>query len=216
MAYIYKITNQLNQKSYIGKTQRNLEVRWQEHLKNYYKGGFKNRPLYTAFKKYGIENFVINILEEVPDEDCAERECFWIKFYKSYGNSGYNATIGGEGSSRLDYNKIIEDYKNHKNISEVARINNAHPEYISDILKENGIEPISGGKVTASKTSKKVKMLDKVTLEVLFTFSSQTEAARYLIKNNLTGIVEVKSASSKISLVCRGKRKTFAGYVWKY
>lgn len=216
MAYIYKITNQLNQKSYIGKTQRNLEVRWQEHLKNYHKGEFKNRPLYAAFKKYGIENFVISILEEVPDENWAERERFWIEFYKSYGNSGYNATIGGEGSSKLDYNKIIEDYKNYKNISEVAKINNAHPEYISDILKENGIEIISGGKVTASKTSKKVKMLDRVTLEVLFTFSSQTEAARYLIKNNLTGIVEVKSASSKISLVCRGKRKTFAGYIWKY
>ena len=57
MGFIYKITNNINQKSYIGKTERSIEVRYKEHLRH---RNYLNLPLYKAFNKYGIENFSIS------------------------------------------------------------------------------------------------------------------------------------------------------------
>ena len=57
IGYIYKITNRLNQKAYIGKTIYTVEERWQEHIRDSKRDRCKDRPLYRAMNKYGIENF---------------------------------------------------------------------------------------------------------------------------------------------------------------
>jgi group I intron endonuclease len=57
MGFIYKITNNINQKSYIGKTERNISVRYKEHIRH---KNYLDLPLYRAFNKYGIENFSIS------------------------------------------------------------------------------------------------------------------------------------------------------------
>ena len=46
MAYIYKITNQINGKVYIGKTLSSIEERWKEHCKDYKREYCEKRPLY--------------------------------------------------------------------------------------------------------------------------------------------------------------------------
>ena len=71
MGYIYKITNDINDKIYIGKTEFNIEKRFQEHIKDSEKL-YKNRPLYNAMNKYGIEHFKIELIEETNNTE--ERE----------------------------------------------------------------------------------------------------------------------------------------------
>ena len=65
----------------------------------------KNRPLYNAFNKYGIEHFSIHLIEECDENILGEREKYWIKYYNSKEN-GYNATLGGDGSTLYDYDEI--------------------------------------------------------------------------------------------------------------
>ena len=51
--------------------------------------------------KYGIEHFSAEMIEQTDSPE--EREQFWIEEYRSYGNKGYNATMGGDGKRYLDY-----------------------------------------------------------------------------------------------------------------
>ena len=91
MGYIYKIVNDINNKIYIGKTEFNIQKRFEEHIRDSQKE-HKNRPLYNAMNKYGIQHFKIELIEECNNLE--EREKYWISFYDSYKN-GYNATLGG-------------------------------------------------------------------------------------------------------------------------
>ena len=84
MGFIYKITNTINQKCYVGQTVKTLEKRFSQHKNNYTKPYFQQIVLYKAFKKYGIENFTFEEVEEVSNELLDEREKYWIKFYNSY------------------------------------------------------------------------------------------------------------------------------------
>jgi group I intron endonuclease len=107
MSKIYKITNNINQKIYIGKTDFSIEKRFNEHCKDSVKFSENKRPLYNAMKKYGVENFSIELIEECEPEMASERENYWIIKTESYIN-GYNATLGGEGSALIDRGKIQE------------------------------------------------------------------------------------------------------------
>lgn len=96
---IYKITNTINGKSYIGQSIY-LKKRLKRHLS--YKQHKDYLALYKAFNKYGIDKFTIEILETIDTEKCDNikseldrLEIFYIKKYNSY-NSGYNQTFGGD------------------------------------------------------------------------------------------------------------------------
>jgi group I intron endonuclease len=73
---IYAIKNRVNGKIYVGLTTRSIEKRWKEHVSNYRKLNF---ALYRAFRKYGVENFSIEELENVDTlEELVKRETEWI------------------------------------------------------------------------------------------------------------------------------------------
>ena len=74
MPYIYKITNKINGKSYIGKTLKSIEERWTEHCQDYKRERNEKRPLYLAMNKYGIENFLIEKIEECSESEINNRE----------------------------------------------------------------------------------------------------------------------------------------------
>ena len=74
MGYIYKITNTLNDKVYIGQTVKSLQKRFTQHKNNSNKPYFSQIVLYKAFNKYGIENFTFEQIEEVPNDCLDERE----------------------------------------------------------------------------------------------------------------------------------------------
>lgn len=105
MGYIYKITNLVNGKAYIGKTTFTIERRFQQHKEDYKKEINKNRPLYKAMNKYGIKNFIVEEIGNYSDEQLNEKEIEYIKFFDTYYN-GYNATLGGDGTSRINKEEI--------------------------------------------------------------------------------------------------------------
>ena len=102
MGYIYKITNKINDKVYIGLTTTSIEQRWKGHINESKKC---DRHLYASMRKYGIENFVIEKIDETDDfKKLGELERYYITLYKSTDdNFGYNNTFGGE-SNQLDGN----------------------------------------------------------------------------------------------------------------
>lgn len=99
MGKIYKITNQVNGKIYVGQTISTLEERFASHC-NDAQWGRTNQLLHQAIRKYGAENFIIELIEECEDSLLNEREIYWIKELNSvwgYDNLGYNMTEGGGG-----------------------------------------------------------------------------------------------------------------------
>lgn len=98
---IYLITNKVNNKHYIGQT-INLRRRLLKHINDSANNiRVEHILLYKAFKKYGIESFEVSILCQV--EQCEtlkqildEKEIAYIKEYDSYGQNGYNQTVGGD------------------------------------------------------------------------------------------------------------------------
>ena len=142
MPYIYKITNDINGKIYIGKTMNSIEKRWKEHCNDYQKKRYEKRPLYSAMNKYGLKHFHIEQIEKCNDKDINEREKYWIEYYGSFKN-GYNATTGGDGKSYIDYDLVVALYKKNQNMSEVAKKLNILPETVIKILKCKNISTLT-------------------------------------------------------------------------
>lgn len=94
MIGIYKITNIINGKSYIGLS-THVEDRWEYHQNPYNWNREKNKLFYQAIKKYGIDNFQFEVLEECSADELSEKEKFYVEKYDTYYN-GYNMTTGGE------------------------------------------------------------------------------------------------------------------------
>lgn len=204
MAYIYKITNLKNDKVYIGKTLYSVDYRWKQHIRDSKKERCENRPLYAAINKYGIENFVIETIEECDGQIADEREKYWIEQYRSFKN-GYNATIGGDGKPYLDYDLIINTYKITNSIVETAKICQCNEKTVSLILKSQNILTLSSQEVNRNKYGTFINQYD-LQGNFIRSFPSVREAAKSL---NKAGV-------SHISDVCKGKRKTAYGFKWSY
>ena len=91
---IYKATNLVNGKVYIGQTTRTLEQRRKEHEKS-----TKTQYLFQrALKKYGKESFFWEVIDTANDYDELNiKEMNWISHFQSYKTNGYNMTLGGDG-----------------------------------------------------------------------------------------------------------------------
>ena len=104
---IYKITNKVNGKCYIGQTIHGFDKRYGrkgkdiERVYNYYdymdkSGNFKNNYLFNSIKKHGFENFNVNKVFDIAfsKEELDIKEKLWIKYYDCI-NNGYNNNEGG-------------------------------------------------------------------------------------------------------------------------
>lgn len=206
MAYIYVITNKINQKQYVGKTRYLDPVkRFQEHLRESRKERNENRPLHRAINKYGEEGFEFKVLEEVSEETSCQREIFWIDKLNTYGSTGYNATKGGDGKTFLNYKKIIDDYNHLQNAAATARINDCHEDSVVNILNQYDI-PI--------KQYPNRKRIQTNLEGQELVFNSITEAATWLIANGKT-TAKLSSVSGSISRVVNGKRQSYLQAKWE-
>ena len=95
MAHIYKITNTLNSKAYVGRTEKDPQERFKGHIA----AARNNGPMVIskAIRKHGVENFKFEVLQECTAEEQYSRESYWIGKYDTYKN-GYNSSMGGEGA----------------------------------------------------------------------------------------------------------------------
>lgn len=110
MYIIYKITNLLNNKIYIGQTTETLDKRFKRHCGYQLNDG---TYLHNAMKKYGVENFSIEQIDEAENQDALDEfELYWIEYYKSYDlNVGYNIrkTKGKCGGDTLSNNPNLPE-----------------------------------------------------------------------------------------------------------
>lgn len=116
MIGIYKIENLINNKVYIGQS-KDIEKRFKNHITNAFKGDAStnkeyNKYLYRAFRKYGINNFKMEILEECSETELNDKEHYYIlKYHSNDDYYGYNETCGYEYNQ---YGVSCEKHPNHK------------------------------------------------------------------------------------------------------
>ena len=144
---IYKITNKVNNKIYIGKTERNANVRWNEHKQEYMRDKYKNNKFYNALKKYGLNNFYLEIIETniLSKEELNIKEKYYIELYDAKNDAiGYNTADGGDGGriiSKLTLKEVKEiqtillDENNLQSFSNIAKNYNINTSVISYINK---------------------------------------------------------------------------------
>lgn len=207
VAGIYKITNNINGKIYIGKS-KNIGHRLNQHRQNARRG---TMPIYRAFRKYGLGNFtfeIIYIASDVLSFELCSLERKYIKQYKSNNpRYGYNATDGGDGGELNDiakakFNTIVKSDAWRKRISENKKKWWAeNRDEIMDSIKAR-VEIRKLSQTSKQANIKKIKKRDtkKVCcIEKQCTFDSMTDAA-----------VACRTRESSIWQVCNG-RNEYAG-----
>lgn len=142
MIGIYKITNLINKKIYIGQSV-DIDKRLKRHKTTAFNKNSKcyEYPLYRSIRKYGLENFSFEIIEECKIEELEEKEKYYIQLYNSNDyNFGYNQTMITEvqhGFNKLNKEKledIIDKIQNSDMyLYEIAEMYNVSSITIKDI-----------------------------------------------------------------------------------
>lgn len=220
---IYLITNKTNSKKYVGQTKRTLEQRWKDHI---YK---KKNLIGKAIKKYGANNFKIKVLEKCDINKLNKRERYWIKYYNTFEEKGYNLTPGGESrdvftdSIRKKLSKkargknnnqatisektalnIYEDYKENKtNYRILAKKYNVKKSSVGNIVNANHWATRHLEKLKKNiniRTSKTCsKLNEKEVREIIKKYKTTNKTYKDLAK-------EYNIAKSSIGYIIRGER----------
>jgi group I intron endonuclease len=106
---IYKVTNKIDGKVYIGKTKRSLGTRWKQHCRAAFDGkSWTKGKLQHAIQKSGADAFTVEQIDVAASNDEAnEKEMYWIKHYDSIEN-GYNTSPGGRNGAHYTKVKNVE------------------------------------------------------------------------------------------------------------
>lgn len=199
MGYIYKITNDINNKVYIGQTKNLIKYRWEHHL---WKGKHPEKPdtdypLYRAMRKYGIIHFSIFEIEEISDEKLNEREQYWIQQYHSYVPNGYNCDLGGAGASKFNHQEILNYFltTGQKNASKTARYFDCSITTVLKILEKNNLE--------GQGHFQPIYQINIDSGEIINEFESLTAAQEKL-----------QIGKTQLWNAINGQAKTAGGYAW--
>lgn len=231
IGYIYKITNNINGKSYIGKT-NNIERRWKEHKS----GNGGTAILDKAFNKYGIQNFTFSVIQSITgsnietfNKELSDLEIMYISTYNTYID-GYNATIGGEGiseyrhsdetkskiSKALQGRTLTEEHKQKcgtamlgKHHTPEARLRireallNRNPEIIKRAADKRRGRKRSADAIEKTAASKRIPVL-QYSLDGVF-------IAEYPSLSSIEGMI-----SANIAACCKHRINSAYGYIWRY
>lgn len=115
---IYKITNKVNGKVYIGQTY-DLYYRWNRHRSDLDNNRHSNRHLQSSWNKYGKDNFKYEIIEKCGLDIIDDREIYWIRNYDSI-KTGYNQCEGGLGCR--GYKHTEEEIKKMRAVQNPKRV----------------------------------------------------------------------------------------------
>lgn len=213
--YIYKYTSPSG-KSYIGQTTKSLEERAGK------KGqGYKKCPLFhKAIEKYGFENFEVEVLAEVPQEQLNEAEIKYIQIFNTH-NDGYNAAVGGQQfnkESKEVYQYSIEDgsfIKRWNNTKQAAEHFNSTQQCFENVLTNKAfslygfcwsylkMEKFPIHERIVDNTEKQIKQYD-LQGNLIKIYNSVSQAAR-----------ETLLERSAIKRCCRHELKTYGGFKWE-
>lgn len=227
---VYLITNLVNYKKYIGFTSKGYKNRFAEHLKE--SDGNSKRYLCKAIRKYGKDNFDVQLIETVDSyEKAIEKEKQYIEVYNTFAhqkdNWGYNATLGGEGVNGLRVPKSMRDKLRKIKISQKAWVGENNPNYGKGHLM-CGKKHFNFGKNHKKETIQKISKANKGNYEGVK--NPATVKSVSYAKHIKTGIIYkadtfyelikvieslgVKCNRSSALAVIREKRKSHNGFIF--
>ena len=212
MGFIYKITNQINNKVYIGQTITPIKQRMYKHYSNAKKA---KTGIDFAINKYGKENFLVEEICKCKNEELDDLEKFYIQKYNSYYN-GYNLTMGGQDTTtslQLNKNEVIEKYLELKNVKQTADFFHCCEKTISNLLHQNNIE-IKRYNVENLNTRINCKKIKIIELDK--DFDSITDCGIWLIEHGYSNASSKEIAYKGVSRVLRGERKSQCGLHFEY
>ena len=244
MGYIYKITNDINDKVYIGQTSKcRPNDRWSQQ-----KSDSKNlreedhSTLHLAMHKYGVEKFHFEILEEVDISLLDEREIYWISFYNSKVPNGYNISEGGKvprgipsklkGIHRTEEVKQklrdswTEERRKRYSIMFSGENNPNYGKKITSETKKKLSEKLSGklnpfyGKHHSEETKQKLSQHQQSKKKAVGMYDKNTGELLKEFESLSEAGKYVKGDDGYISKACRRKTKTGTniayGYAWNF
>lgn len=206
MGSIYKITNNINQKIYIGYTTQSIAKRMRQHRNDDIK---HDTVLGRAISKYGWGNFSYEIVEESDDKNkLLDLEVYYISHYDSLIPNGYNMTKGGEklfGEHNPFYGKTHSE-ETRRTLSERGKtlVGDKNPFYGKKHREE------TKQKISKANSKKVVRLNEN--REILEVYSSGVRAGEWCREQGLT---KGKTPQSDIFKRCKDGKKAF-GYYWEY
>ena len=199
---IYKIENKLNGKVYIGQTIRSFEERINEHKRKHKRG------IGQAIDKYGEENFTYEIIDYADSENSLnELEIYYIQYFNSLVPNGYNLCLGGGNTSGYHHTEESKSKMSKSQKGKWEKENNPfYGKHHSEEQKAKWSKQRKGRDMSKARESSIEKNRKKViNLDTLQVFNSIKEAGEFY-----------NIASTHITRVCKGKRKTCKGYHFMY
>lgn len=214
MSYIYKITNTKNGRMYVGNTSFDIQKRWKEHCHDSRRKRCAGRPLYADMQKYGVECFVIDIIEECDKSIAQEREMFWINKLDTFLN-GYNCTLGGNGKPVIDRETVMATYSKTRCMKQTAHTLGICEDSVSFYMHESG-EPLPTKREIA-KINGRIKGVRAIlpSNNIIREFESPYEAAEWIMSKK-SKLKSVTSTKVNITKACSKRMKTAYGYIWEY
>ena len=184
VGYIYKISNTITGKVYIGQTIQPPSRRWRQHelsAQNTNRND-SNLPLHLSMRKHGLAAFKYEVIEMCDDAIVNDREVYWISIYDSTNpNKGYNLSLGGGGTSYYRMDEILSLWNQGKGIKEISELMDIDRGFLALRLKEAGIstEEINARRYAAAR-ERRSSPVYKYSLDgnYLRMFSSVQEARR--------------------------------------
>ncbi|GAB3701494.1 hypothetical protein GCM10027592_29680 [Spirosoma flavus] len=216
---IYKFTNLVNGKVYIGQSQ-DMYQRYRNHTKMRLEDGLFPR----ALKKYGVGNFNFEVLERVDDlSKINEREQFWMDFYQSYNRAkGYNlATIAASNRGVKRPPHVVEAMRvrgklmfNGPNNPMFGRKQTEETKLKISEVKKQRLIPTESQVRAIQERLKKVNQIDIKTGEVIRVWGSVDEASQTLSLS----IHSIKRACIGYRSTPKGRipKTTHGGFKWQY
>lgn len=211
--YIYKVTNNIDHKIYIGATTKSIEERRKDHLKKSKKG--KSYAFQNAIGTYGVDAFKWEQIDTATTTDeLAKKEKEYILEYNSK-EDGYNMSIGGELEKTvyqydLTSGKLLNKYSNLTNAGAVIGLNKQ--DLSSVCLSVNKV--CKGFYWTYDCVDKFIPLEDKRKKKV-YQYNLQDEFIKEF--NSVAEASKLTNCNkSSIGKVCRTERRTCGGFIWKY
>ena len=224
MIDIYLITNNVNGKQYVGKTQVGYMIRFKQHLNAYDNG--ERHYLACAIHKYGKDNFNIKCIAKVDDDSWEFWEQYYINIlHTHYTEGGYNITKGGDYNPMNDPTVIAKHHKiciseYYRNLQRALSSGRKHSEATKQLCRNNTLAnlDICLKGFRAYNESRKTKVGMIVNNKIVKVFNSLAEAARYVSDNNpkykynVGNTSQIKHYADKFNK--NGTRSKFLGYSW--
>lgn len=202
MGFIYLITNDINDKKYVGLTSGTVKARWEKHCSNAKLG--IDYAIYRAMRKYGIEHFSVSTIDEEQDfQILSEREQYWIQVYDTY-NNGYNETLGGEGSKKYTPDTVYSLWDSGLSVNEIAKQVGCTRSTVYSTLLLYGDYSLQESLSRRNDALKKKPVQFDINGNYIATYDSEESAC-----------TAVGASSGSVGLCCNSDEHcTVKGYIW--